>query len=113
MECVFCKVVAGEIKGDIVYKDEIITAFRDINPQAPVHILVVPNEHIPSVQDICPENARTLTKLVCVANELAVAEGIAERGYRLLINCGREGGQSVEHLHLHLLGGRAMHWPPG
>ena len=112
-ECLFCRIAAGEAPSDIVYQDEGITAFRDINPQAPIHILVVPNEHIPTLADIDAQNAGILVKMVCVANQLAQAEGIAQQGYRVVINCGREAGQSVPHLHLHLLGGRAMRWPPG
>ncbi len=113
MTCIFCEIIARRMKGDIVYQDEGITAFRDVNPQAPTHILVVPNEHIPTLADIDAENAGILVKMICVANQLAQAESIAEGGYRLVINCGREAGQSVPHLHLHLLGGRAMRWPPG
>ena len=113
MVCTFCRIVAGEIPSDIVFRDEALTAFRDINPQAPVHILIVPNKHIPSVAELCDEDARLLVKAFCLASDLAASEGIAQGGYRLVINCGADGGQSVPHLHLHLLGGRQMRWPPG
>lgn len=113
MRCEFCSIVAGEAPGEIVYQDEAITAFRDKRPQAPTHILIVPNEHIPNVASVCAEHARLIWKAVCVANDLAQVEGIAPRGYRLVINCGPDAGQSIDHLHFHLLGGRPMRWPPG
>ena len=113
MACIFCQIAAGEVPSDIVYQDEALTAFRDINPQASVHILIVPNKHIPSVAEICDEDGRLLVKAFCLANDLAASEGIAQRGYRLVINHGADGGQSVSHLHIHLLGGRQMSWPPG
>jgi len=98
---------------DIVYQDEEITAFRDINPQAPVHILVVPSRHIPAVAALRPEDDALTGRLLLVARDLAEQEGIARTGYRLVINNGAQAGQSVDHLHLHLLGGRRMRWPPG
>ncbi|MCL5026175.1 MAG: histidine triad nucleotide-binding protein [Chloroflexi bacterium] len=112
-EDIFCQIVARKIPADIVFQDDQVTAFRDINPQAPVHIVVVPNRHIPDVSDLTPADAPLLGRLFAVANELARREGIASSGYRLVINHGRDAGQSVAHLHLHLLGGRAMAWPPG
>ncbi len=111
--CIFCRIVQRQAPGDIIYQDEEITAFRDINPQAPVHILIVPNRHIPAVAALKPEDALLAGRLVVTARELAEREGIAQAGYRLVMNNGRQGGQSVDHLHLHLLGGRPMRWPPG
>ncbi len=112
-ECIFCKIANHEIPSDIVYEDDQFVAFRDINPQAPVHILIIPRKHIPTVNDLKPEDADLIGKMVLLAKELAAKEGISERGYRLVLNCNREGGQMVFHIHLHLLGGRAMGWPPG
>ncbi|HEY78771.1 MAG TPA: histidine triad nucleotide-binding protein [Dehalococcoidia bacterium] len=108
MDCIFCKIVNGEIPSDIVYRDEEVFAFRDINPQAPVHILVVPVRHIASLAELTETDAPLVGHMVHVASQVARQEGIAERGYRLAISCGREGGQAVPHLHLHLLGGRQM-----
>lgn len=112
-ECIFCKIANHEIQSDIVYEDDQFVAFRDINPQAPVHILIIPRKHIPTVNDLKPEDADLIGKMVLLAKELAAKEGVSERGYRLVLNCNREGGQMVFHIHLHLLGGRAMGWPPG
>jgi len=111
--CVFCRITAGQAPADVVYQDELVTAFRDSHPQAPTHILVVPNEHLPSVAQLGPAHAALWMRMVAVANDLARQEGIAGVGYRLVTNCGRQAGQSVDHLHLHLLGGRYMGWPPG
>jgi histidine triad (HIT) family protein len=110
--CIFCKIVAGEI-GLPLYQDEDVTAFKDIQPQAPVHILLVPNKHIVSVSDASPEDQALLGKLLLTAAKIAQVEGVAEGGYRLVTNSGAEAGQSVFHLHVHLLGGRRMSWPPG
>ncbi|MFQ5612825.1 MAG: HIT domain-containing protein [Anaerolineae bacterium] len=107
-ETIFSKIIKGEIPGDIVYQDDRVTAFRDINPQAPVHILIVPNKIIPTVNDVQPEDEALLGHLFVVAGQVAAQEGIAESGYRLLINCGPDGGQEVYHLHMHLAGGRPM-----
>ena len=109
--CLFCKMVAGDIKPDVIYEDETILAFRDINPQAPVHILIIPKRHIATLNEI--DDTLLAGQLLNTAVKLAEQEGIAEEGYRTLINCNRNGGQAVYHLHLHLLGGRALHWPPG
>ncbi|MBI2862188.1 MAG: histidine triad nucleotide-binding protein [Chloroflexi bacterium] len=111
-DCIFCKIVSGEIKGDIVHRDDTITAFRDVNPRAPTHILLVPNEHIPSAADLAPETAAVVGKMVVVANKLASEQKIGD-GYRMVINCGPRAGQSVMHLHMHLMGGRSFQWPPG
>jgi histidine triad (HIT) family protein len=112
-DCLFCKMVAGEIKPDVVYEDQEVLAFRDINPQAPTHVLVIPKKHISTTNDIGPGDAQLIGKLYLAAQQVAVDEGIAARGYRTVINCLEEAGQAVFHLHLHLLGGRAMRWPPG
>jgi len=113
VDCIFCRIVAGKAPADIIHKDEMVTAFHDANPQAPVHILVIPNEHLESIGDIHSEHDGLLGRMFSVANQLAVQEGIAQSGYRLVTNRGDHGGQSVYHLHLHLLGGRRMRWPPG
>lgn len=112
-DCLFCKMVRGEIKPDTVYEDEEILAFRDVNPQAPVHILVIPKRHIATTGDLGAEDAALTGRLVLVAARLAEEEGVAESGYRMVFNCNDDGGQSVSHLHLHLLGGRRLGWPPG
>jgi len=106
--CIFCQIVAGKIPSESLYQDEDVLAFRDINPQAPVHILIIPRKHIDSIADITPEDEALITKMVKVANELAVKEGISENGYRLVTNCREQGGQLVGHLHFHLLGGRHL-----
>ena len=107
-DCVFCQIVEGKIPAIIVYRDDKVVAFPDINPQAPIHILVVPSEHVPSLADLRPGGEELVAHLIQVASQLARKEGIAERGYRLVINSGREGGQVVPHLHLHLLGGHLL-----
>ena len=107
-DCIFCKIVAGAVPTEFLYQDEEIIAFRDIHPLAPVHILILPKKHIPSLIDLKPQHRELVGKLVEVANGLARSKGIAEKGYRLVINCGPDGGQVVPHLHLHLLGGRRM-----
>jgi len=108
MDCIFCKIIAGEIPTEILYKDEEIIAFRDIKPLAPVHLLIVPRKHVPSLNQMKEGEAALLGRMVAVANKLAKDEGVAEKGYRLAINCGAEGGQLVPHLHMHLLGGRKL-----
>ena len=108
MTTLFAKIISGEIPGDIVYQDEDVTAFRDINPQAPIHILIVPNKVIPTVNDLTEADQMVAGKLLLVAQKLAAEAGIAENGYRLLINCNAHGGQEVFHLHLHLIGGRPL-----
>ena len=107
-ECIFCRIVSGELPGDIVYQDEDFLAFRDIMPKAPTHILVIPKAHIISAAELGEGQEDLAGRLIIIANELAEKEGIAGKGYRLAINCGPEGGQLVPHLHLHLLGGRQM-----
>jgi len=108
MSTIFSKIINGEIDADIVYQDDRVTAFRDINPQAPTHILIVPNREIPTVNDLTEEDESVAGHMLVVAGELAEEEGIAADGYRLIINCNRHGGQEVPHLHLHLLGGRPL-----
>jgi histidine triad (HIT) family protein len=107
-DTIFSKIVRGEMAADIVFQDERVTAFRDINPQAPTHILIIPNKAIATVNDVTPEDEATLGHLFVVAARLAVEEGIAEDGYRLIVNCNRHGGQVVFHLHMHLLGGQPI-----
>ncbi|MDA8141318.1 MAG: HIT domain-containing protein [Desulfobacteraceae bacterium] len=108
MATIFSKIIKGEIPGDIVYRDDQITAFRDIDPQAPTHILIVPNKEIPTVNDVNPEDEATLGHMFSVAKRIAEKEGIAQTGYRLLVNCGRDANQEVLHLHMHLFGGRQL-----
>lgn len=112
-QTLFTQIRDREIPADIVYEDDEIMAFRDINPQAPVHILVVPKEPIPTVNDLRPEHADLVGRLVLVARDIAGQEGLAEDGYRLVMNTNDKAGQTVFHIHLHLLGGRAFTWPPG
>ncbi|MBI3761629.1 MAG: histidine triad nucleotide-binding protein [Chloroflexi bacterium] len=112
-DCPFCRIVAGQVLATIVYKDDLVTAFRDINPQAPTHILLVPNHHVAGMNEFAEGDANALTAILLAAREIARKEGIADSGYRLVANQGRDAGQSVFHLHFHLLGGRRMKWPPG
>lgn len=112
-DCIFCKIAEGTIPADKVYEDEQVVAFRDLNPQAPVHVLVIPRKHIATLNDLTEEECALLGRLQWVATHLARQEGIAEDGYRTVMNCNADGGQSVYHLHMHLLGGRQMEWPPG
>ena len=112
-DTLFAKIVRREIPAQIVYQDEFVTAFRDVTPVAPTHILIVPNRIIPTLNDATPADEQLLGKLVLTARKLAQEQGIAEDGYRLVMNCNRDGGQSVFHIHLHLLGGRKLTWPPG
>lgn len=107
-ECLFCRIIAGELPSDIVYQDEDFLAFRDIEPQAPKHVLIVPKTHIASLAQLAEEQQGLVGRLVVLAKNLAEKEGIAKSGYRLVINCGPEGGQLVPHLHLHLIGGRRL-----
>ncbi|MBX3001136.1 MAG: purine nucleoside phosphoramidase [Caldilineaceae bacterium] len=107
-ETIFSKIIRKEIPAQILYQDELVTAFRDINPQAPTHILIIPNKLIPTANDVTAEDESTLGRMLTVAAKLAAQEGIAADGYRLMINCNRHGGQEVYHLHMHLLGGRPL-----
>lgn len=108
MDCIFCKIVAGEIPGNILYKDDKIIAFRDINPQAPTHLLIIPREHIVSLAHLSEAETPIIGHMVKIANRLAKQEGVFKSGYRLVINSGKQSGQLVPHLHLHLLGGRNL-----
>jgi len=108
MDCIFCQIVASKIPSEIVYQDDEVIAFRDINPQAPIHLLIIPKRHIPSLTHLTEEDLPLMGRMVNIANRLARREGIAEAGYRLVINCGKEGGQLVPHLHMHLIGGRRL-----
>lgn len=107
-DCVFCNILAGNIPASILYQDDRVFVLRDINPKAPIHLLVIPKEHIPTILDLTDKQRDLAAHLIYVANELARKEGVAESGYRMIVNCGRGGGQEVFHLHLHLLGGRQM-----
>jgi histidine triad (HIT) family protein len=111
--CLFCRIIAGEIPATIVHADDLVIALRDVAPQAPTHVLLLPREHIASAADLTEAHGTLLGRLFAVAADLARSEGIAERGYRLTTNVGTWGGQSVPHLHVHLMGGRAFDWPPG
>ncbi len=113
MDCLFCRIIAGEIPSAKVYENDKVCAFRDISPEAPVHIIIVPKEHIASVNGLTTENASVISDIFLAAKEIAAMEGIAEGGYRIVNNCGEDGGQTVMHLHFHLLGGRSLAWPPG
>ncbi|CAN5320219.1 histidine triad nucleotide-binding protein [soil metagenome] len=112
-ECVFCHIAAGKLETELLHEDEEVVAFRDMDPQAPAHILLIPRRHIPTVNDLSDGDVELIGKLVLIARRLAHDQGLAEDGYRLVLNCNRGAGQSVFHLHLHLLGGRRMKWPPG
>ncbi len=112
-ECIFCGIVSGEVPATIVYQDDEVVAFQDIKPQAPVHLLIIPKRHIPSVRELTREDDAVLGKLIETAKQLANENGIHDQGFRLNFNAGPNGGQTVYHLHVHLLGGRFMTWPPG
>ncbi len=113
MDCLFCQIINRKIPSEIVYEDDEVLAFRDVSPQAPMHILVVPKRHIPSLNDLTPDDAELVGKIIYRAKELAAVKGHDKNGYRLVLNCNKDGGQTVFHIHCHVLGGRAMHWPPG
>lgn len=112
-DCLFCKMISGEIKPDTVYEDEHVLAFRDINPQAPTHILIIPKEHIATLNDLDPGHANVMGQLYLAARQIAEDEAIAAPGYRTVTNCNAAAGQTVFHIHMHLLGGRNLGWPPG
>ena len=113
MNCIFCEIIEKKRPAQIIYEDGYVLAFEDIHPQAPVHVLVIPKKHIPTSLDIQGEDSSYIGYLFETANKIARERGIAKRGFRLVMNCNREAGQTVFHIHLHLLGGRIMHWPPG
>ncbi|MFA4837599.1 MAG: histidine triad nucleotide-binding protein [Dehalococcoidia bacterium] len=108
MACIFCQIASGKIPSELLHQDDEVIAFRDISPQSPTHILILPRKHIPSLADLNDRELPILAKMAGVANKLAKKEGLSEKGYRVAINCGSEGGQSVGHLHMHLLGGRQL-----
>jgi histidine triad (HIT) family protein len=112
-DCLFCKIVAGEIPGAIVYQDDTLVAFKDINPQAPMHVLVVPRRHIATLNDLSDADDALVGEMMRRATALAKEHGYAERGYRTVFNCNADAGQTVFHIHLHVLGGRRLSWPPG
>jgi len=111
-DCIFCKIASGEIKSDFVYEDEDFAAFNDIDPQAPVHILIIPKKHIATLDDLSVDDSDLIGKMVLTATRIAKKHNLG-KGYRLVWNCNEQGGQAVYHIHLHLLGGRSMQWPPG
>ncbi len=113
MDCPFCKIANGDIPADICYEDDKVVAFADLNPQAPIHKLIIPRQHISSLNDLTSADNALMGHLIHSAQQLADQLGIATDGYRLLLNCNAGGGQTVFHLHVHLLGGRQMRWPPG
>ena len=112
-DCLFCRIAAGEIAAELVFKNDAVVAFRDINPQAPTHILIIPRRHIATINDIGENDREVLGEMYLVAAQLARQEGFAEDGYRVTMNCNEGAGQTVFHIHLHLLGGRRFGWPPG
>ena len=112
-DCLFCKIRDGEIPSETVYENDDILAFKDVNPHAPTHILTVPRKHIATINDLEDEDAQIMGKMMLAAQDIASFEGIAEAGYRLVINCNADAGQTVYHIHMHLMGGRNMAWPPG
>jgi histidine triad (HIT) family protein len=112
-DCLFCKIASGAIPSTKIHEDDELVAFMDISPKAPVHFLVIPKRHIANVMELGPEDEALMGRLVLKAQELARSQGCAERGARFVINCKSDGGQTVDHLHMHVLGGRVMKWPPG
>jgi len=113
MDCLFCKIIDREIPADIVYEDDAVLAFNDINPQAPTHMLIVPKQHIATLNDIQEADLALVGRLQFTAAKLATEQGFAEQGYRVVMNCNEQGGQTVYHIHMHLMGGRAFTWPAG
>ena len=113
MDCIFCRIANKDIPAKLVYEDDLVVAFDDTNPQAPVHVLVIPKKHIPTSLDIADEDNALIGRMFQAANKAARDRGIDARGFRMVMNCNTEAGQSVFHIHLHVLGGRPMHWPPG
>ena len=113
LDCIFCKIIAGQVEGKILYHDQEVTAFLDAHPVTPVHILIVPNKHIESLNQLDESDAPLIGKMTLIARQIAREHGVEKSGYRLVINTGRDAGQAVFHLHLHVLGGRKLGWPPG
>ncbi|HAM51222.1 MAG TPA: histidine triad nucleotide-binding protein [Nitrospiraceae bacterium] len=112
-DCIFCKIIERKLPAKIVYEDGVALAFEDINPQAPVHTLIIPKKHIPTILDLKEEDNNLMTHLLTIAKRVAKDKGIAEKGFRIVTNCNPESGQAVYHIHFHVLGGRHMNWPPG
>ncbi len=112
-DCLFCKIRDGVISGDIVFEDDDVLAFNDVDPQAPVHVLIIPKKHIPTVNDLSADDGAVMAKLFSVAKTIASQQGVSDDGYRLVVNCNEKAGQTVFHIHMHLLAGRDMTWPPG
>jgi histidine triad (HIT) family protein len=112
-DCLFCKIRDGEIQGDIVFEDDDVLAFNDVNPHAPVHVLIIPKKHISTVNDMSAEDVSVMGKLFSTAKNIALQRDVSEDGYRLVVNSNKQAGQSVFHIHMHLLAGRNMTWPPG
>jgi histidine triad (HIT) family protein len=112
-DCIFCRIAAGEIDAQVVRSDDDTVAFRDVNPQAPTHVLVIPRRHIPAIDALEAADAEVVGKLFLAAKAIARDAGVADGGYRVVMNCGPDAGQSVDHIHLHVLGGRGLKWPPG
>ncbi|MDI6704364.1 MAG: histidine triad nucleotide-binding protein [bacterium] len=113
VECTFCKIISGKIQGDILYEDDKVVAFSDINPQAPVHVLIVPKKHIPTILDVKERDMDIVSHIYSIVNRIAEDKGLSSKGFRVVLNCKDDGGQAVYHLHFHLLGGRRMNWPAG
>lgn len=113
MDCLFCKIARGEIPANIIYQDDLVMAFDDINPQAPIHKIIIPKQHIATINDLTTENSELMAHMIQSAVLLAKQANLAAEGYRIVMNCNANGGQTVFHIHLHLLGGRQMGWPPG
>lgn len=113
MDCLFCKLIAGDIPATVLYEDEDVIAFEDIMPQAPVHFLVIPKKHISTLNDLTDEDAFVVGKLAIIASKVAKEKGVAEDGYRVVMNCNKNGGQTVYHIHMHVLADRPLSWPPG
>ncbi|MGE4282269.1 MAG: histidine triad nucleotide-binding protein [Clostridia bacterium] len=112
-DCIFCKIAAKQIPSSIVYEDEKVLAFKDINPAAPVHVLIIPKQHFSSVMEINEKNAEIIAHIFTICTKLAADLGVSDKGFRVVNNCGEDGGQTVGHIHFHLLGGRPLAWPPG
>ena len=113
IDCLFCKIIDGDIPGDIVYETDSVLAFNDINPTAPVHVLIIPKEHIATLNDLEEKDTQTIGELILAAKKIANDKGISESGYRTVFNCNKDAQQTVFHIHLHLIAGRQMTWPPG
>lgn len=112
-DCIFCKIASGAVNSDRVYEDDSVLGFRDINPQAPTHVVIIPKRHIPTMNDVSESDPSIFSAIMLAGKKIAESEGISDSGYRIVMNCNREGGQEIFHMHAHLFGGRYMGWPPG